>query len=64
MRVHGGFPKVAVFQKESVVKHYESYVAEAKARRRRQIALGMLGAVTLATVALAALTALGPGLFA
>ncbi len=45
---------------ENRMKHYESYVAEAQARRRRQLALGVVGAVMLATLALTALTVLGP----
>lgn len=43
------------------MKLYESYVAEAKARRRRRMAIGIVGAVMLATVALAALMVLNPG---
>lgn len=42
------------------MKLYESYVAEAKARRRRRMAIGIVGAVMLATVALAALLVLNP----
>ncbi len=42
------------------MKHYESYVAESQARRRRQLALGVVGAVMLATLAFTALTVLGP----
>jgi len=42
------------------MKLYESYVAEARARRRRRMAIGIVGAVMLATVALAALLALDP----
>ncbi len=42
------------------MKHYESYVAEAQARRRRQLALGVVGAVMLATLAMTALVVLGP----
>lgn len=42
------------------MKLYESYVAEAKARRRRRMAIGIVGAVMLATVALAALMVLSP----
>lgn len=42
------------------MKLYESYVAEAKARRRRRMAVGIVGAVMLATVALAALLVLSP----
>jgi hypothetical protein len=42
------------------MKHYESYVAESQARRRRQLALGVVGAVMLATLAMTALVILGP----
>jgi len=42
------------------MKLYESYVAEARARRRRRMAVGIVGAVMLATVALAALLVLNP----
>jgi len=42
------------------MKHYESYVSESQARRRRQLALGLVGAVMLATLAMAVLAALGP----
>jgi hypothetical protein len=42
------------------MKLYESYVAEAKARRRRRMAIGIVGAVMLATVAMAALLVLDP----
>lgn len=42
------------------MKLYESYVAEAKARRRRRMAVGIVGAVMLATVALAALMVFNP----
>lgn len=42
------------------MKLYESYVAEAKARRRRRLAVGIVGAVMLATVALAALLVMNP----
>ncbi len=42
------------------MKLYESYVAEAKARRRRRMAIGIVGAVMLATVALTALMVLSP----
>lgn len=42
------------------MKLYESYVAEAKARRRRRVAIGIVGAVMLATVALTALMVLSP----
>lgn len=42
------------------MKHYESYVSEAQARRRRQLALGVVGAVMLATLAMSALMVLGP----
>lgn len=42
------------------MKLYESYVAEARARRRRRMAIGIVGAVMLATVALAALMVLSP----
>jgi hypothetical protein len=42
------------------MKLYESYVAEARARRRRRMAIGIVGAVMLATVALAALLVLNP----
>ena len=42
------------------MKLYESYVAEAKARRRRRMAIGIVGAVMLATVALAALLVMNP----
>jgi hypothetical protein len=41
------------------VKHFESYVAEAKARRRRQLAMGLVGAVMLATLAVSALMVFG-----
>ena len=46
--------------KEDRMKLYESYVAEAKARRRRRLATGIVGAVMLATVALSALLVLDP----
>ena len=42
------------------MKHYESYVAEAKARRRRQLAIGVVGAVMLATLAVTALVVFSP----
>lgn len=42
------------------MKLYESYVAEAKARRRRRMAIGIVGAVMLATVALTALLVFNP----
>jgi len=42
------------------MRHHESYVAEAKARRRRRITVGIVGAVMLATVALTALLVLNP----
>ncbi|WP_298831606.1 hypothetical protein [uncultured Piscinibacter sp.] len=42
------------------MKHYESYVAESKARRRRQFAVGLVGAVMLATLAVTALLVLSP----
>ena len=42
------------------MRHHESYVAEARARRRRRIAVGIVGAVMLATVALTALLVLNP----
>jgi peptidoglycan biosynthesis protein MviN/MurJ (putative lipid II flippase) len=42
------------------MKHYESYVAESKARRRRQLAVGLVGAVMLATLAVTALMVLSP----
>jgi hypothetical protein len=44
------------------MKHYESYVAEAKARRRRRLAVGIVGAVMLATVAMTALLVFNPPL--
>ncbi len=44
------------------MKHYESYVAEARARRRRQLAIGVVGAVMLATLALAILAVFSPHL--
>lgn len=46
------------------MKHYESYVSESQARRRRQLALGLVGAVMLATLAMAALAVLGPAALA
>lgn len=42
------------------MKHYESYVAESKARRRRQLAVGIVGAVMLATLAVTALVVFSP----
>ena len=42
------------------MKHYESYVAESKARRRRQFAVGVVGAVMLATLAVTALMVFNP----
>lgn len=42
------------------MKLYESYVVEARARRRRRMAIGIVGAVMLATVAMAALLVLDP----
>ena len=42
------------------MKHYESYVAESKARRRRQFAAGLVGAVMLATLAVTVLMVLSP----
>jgi peptidoglycan biosynthesis protein MviN/MurJ (putative lipid II flippase) len=42
------------------MKHYESYVAESKARRRRQLAVGVVGAVMLATLAVTALVVFSP----
>lgn len=42
------------------MKHYESYVAESQARRRRQFALGLVGVVMLATLAMTALVVLAP----
>lgn len=42
------------------MKHYESYVAESKARRRRQFAVGLVGVVMLATLAVTALMVLSP----
>lgn len=42
------------------MKLYESYVAEARARRRRRFAIGIVGAVMLATVAVAALLVFHP----
>lgn len=42
------------------MKLYESYVAEAQARRRRRLAIGIVGAVMLGTVALTALMLLAP----
>ena len=42
------------------MKHYESYVAESKARRRRQFAVGLVGAVMLATLAVTALMVFNP----
>jgi len=41
------------------MKHFESYVAEAKARRRRRITGGILGAGLLASLALWALASAG-----
>jgi hypothetical protein len=66
MRERRGSPRLSAGQadcpstKESRMKHYESYVSESQARRRRQLALGLVGAVMLATLAMAALAALGP----
>ena len=40
------------------MKLYESYVAESRARRRRRLAVGIVGAVMLATLALTALVVL------
>jgi hypothetical protein len=42
------------------MKLYESYVAEARAKRRRRMATGIAGAVMLATVAAWALLTLSP----
>lgn len=42
------------------MKHYESYVAEAQARRRRRLAIGIVGAVMLATLAVTALVVFSP----
>jgi hypothetical protein len=42
------------------MKHYESYVAESKARRRRQFAVGLVGVVMLATLAVTALMVFSP----
>lgn len=42
------------------MKHYESYVAESKARRRRKLAVGLVGVVMLATLALTALLVFNP----
>ena len=42
------------------MKHYEWYVAEAKARRRRQVAVGLVGVVMLATLAVTALMVFNP----
>lgn len=42
------------------MKLYASYVAEAQARRRRRLAVGIVGAIMLATVAVAALLVLEP----
>ena len=42
---------------ESRMKHFESYVAEAQARRRQRMANGIVGAVMLAALALWALLA-------
>jgi peptidoglycan biosynthesis protein MviN/MurJ (putative lipid II flippase) len=42
------------------MKHYESYVAESKARRRRQFAVGLVGVVMLATLAITALMVFSP----
>lgn len=42
------------------MKHYESYVAESQARRRRRLAIGVVGAVMLATLAVTALVVLSP----
>jgi hypothetical protein len=39
------------------MKHYESYVAEAQARRRQRVANGITGALMLAALALWALLA-------
>jgi hypothetical protein len=33
------------------MKHYESYVAEAQAKRRRRVALGIVGVVMMVTLA-------------
>ena len=41
------------------MKHYESYVAEAQARRRR-LDIGIVGAVMLATMAVTALVVFSP----
>ncbi|MFT3956577.1 MAG: hypothetical protein QM722_19995 [Piscinibacter sp.] len=42
------------------MKHYESYVAESQARRRRRLAIGIVGAVMLATLAVTALVVFSP----
>lgn len=42
------------------MKHYESYVAESQARRRRRLAIGVVGAVMLATLAVTALVVFSP----
>jgi hypothetical protein len=42
------------------MKLYPSYVVEAQARRRRRMAVGVVGAIMLATVALTALMVLDP----
>ena len=42
------------------MKHYESYVAETKARRRRPFAVGLVGVVMLATLAVTALMVFNP----
>lgn len=42
------------------MKVYESYVTESKARRRRRLAVGIVGLVMLATLAVTALLVLNP----
>lgn len=42
------------------MKHYESYVAESRARRHRQLAMGLVGTVMLAALAVTALMVLSP----
>lgn len=42
------------------MKHYESYVAESKARRRRKLAVGLVGVVMLTTLAVTALVVFNP----
>jgi len=44
------------------MKHYQSYVDESRARRRRQLAIGVVGAVMLATLAITILAVFSPQL--